>query len=202
MPARKCGPLKGGLLQSLCFPGLGCRDSILTMIWHISVLRVYPTEWLHWFHYIAGQFLEGGINTLPDHYESVLVITRSSSGEGPGEKGFPQEVYQRLRGPPFHSSISAEEQVWDRVSLHTSLPSLFWGYLVLALIFSLLLLLFFTHLLPPTPTLAILFPTYFLSSTAEINSTVLWSLHPRTTEEDRSYWVIEWLLESEIWASS
>lgn len=48
---------------------------------------------------------------FPTIYESVLVITPSSSGEGPGEEGFRQEVYQRLRGPPFHSSISAEEQV-------------------------------------------------------------------------------------------
>ncbi|XP_045438174.1 guanylate cyclase 2G-like [Pipistrellus kuhlii] len=48
---------------------------------------------------------------FPTIYESVLVITPSSSGEGPGEEGFRHEVYQRLRGPPFHSSISAEEQV-------------------------------------------------------------------------------------------
>lgn len=56
----------------LCFPGLGCGSSISTMTWHISVLRVYPSEWLHWFHYIAGQFLEGSINksewdTFPHH---------------------------------------------------------------------------------------------------------------------------------------
>ncbi|XP_016067586.1 PREDICTED: guanylate cyclase 2G-like [Miniopterus natalensis] len=48
---------------------------------------------------------------FPTIYESVLLIALSSYGEGPGDEGFRQEVYQRLRGPPFHSSISAEEQV-------------------------------------------------------------------------------------------
>ncbi|XP_054437198.1 guanylate cyclase 2G-like [Pteronotus mesoamericanus] len=48
---------------------------------------------------------------FPTIYESVLLIALSSYAEGPGDEGFQQEVRQRLRGPPFHSSLSAEEQV-------------------------------------------------------------------------------------------
>ncbi|XP_066094743.1 guanylate cyclase 2G-like [Saccopteryx bilineata] len=48
---------------------------------------------------------------FPTIYESVLLVALSSYGEGPGDEGFQRRVYRRLRGPPFHSSISAEEQV-------------------------------------------------------------------------------------------
>ncbi|XP_077635655.1 guanylate cyclase 2G-like [Crocuta crocuta] len=44
-------------------------------------------------------------------YESVFLIAFGSYGEGPGDEDFRKQVYQRLRGPPFHSSISTEEQV-------------------------------------------------------------------------------------------
>uniref|UniRef100_A0A673T9Q8 Guanylate cyclase n=1 Tax=Suricata suricatta TaxID=37032 RepID=A0A673T9Q8_SURSU len=44
-------------------------------------------------------------------YESVFLIAFASYGEGPGDEDFQKQVYQRLRGPPFHSSISTEEQV-------------------------------------------------------------------------------------------
>ncbi|KAM8780300.1 LOW QUALITY PROTEIN: guanylate cyclase 2G-like [Rhynchonycteris naso] len=48
---------------------------------------------------------------FPSIYESVLLIALSSYGEGPGDEDFQRRVYRRLRGPPFHSFISAEEQV-------------------------------------------------------------------------------------------
>ncbi|XP_076980578.1 guanylate cyclase 2G-like [Tamandua tetradactyla] len=48
---------------------------------------------------------------FPKVYESVFLITLSSYGDDSGDGSFQKEVYQRLRGPPFHSSISSEEQV-------------------------------------------------------------------------------------------
>ncbi|XP_069844023.1 guanylate cyclase 2G-like [Dipodomys merriami] len=53
------------------------------------------------------------VTHIPKVYESLLVITLSSYGEGPGEDsfGFRKQVYERLRRPPFQSSISSEEQV-------------------------------------------------------------------------------------------
>ncbi|XP_048192250.1 guanylate cyclase 2G-like [Perognathus longimembris pacificus] len=50
---------------------------------------------------------------IPKVYESLLVITLSSYEDGPGEDsfGFRKQVYERLRRPPFQSSISSEEQV-------------------------------------------------------------------------------------------
>uniref|UniRef100_A0A8C6RCD0 Guanylate cyclase n=1 Tax=Nannospalax galili TaxID=1026970 RepID=A0A8C6RCD0_NANGA len=48
---------------------------------------------------------------FPKVYESVFLIALSYYGEGTGEDGFWKQVYQRLRGPPFHSKISSEEQV-------------------------------------------------------------------------------------------
>ncbi|XP_004701339.1 guanylate cyclase 2G-like [Echinops telfairi] len=47
----------------------------------------------------------------PNIYESVLLLTFSTSGKGPGDEGFWKQVYRRLRSPPFNSSISSEEQV-------------------------------------------------------------------------------------------
>uniref|UniRef100_A0A8C8X438 Guanylate cyclase n=1 Tax=Panthera leo TaxID=9689 RepID=A0A8C8X438_PANLE len=44
-------------------------------------------------------------------YESVFLIAFGSYGEGPGGEDFQKQVYQRLRGPPFHSSIFTDEQV-------------------------------------------------------------------------------------------
>nr|XP_012626922.1 guanylate cyclase 2G-like isoform X3 [Microcebus murinus] len=46
---------------------------------------------------------------FPKVYTSVLLIALSSYGEG--REGFREQVYQRLRGPPFRSTISSEEQV-------------------------------------------------------------------------------------------
>ncbi|XP_073097766.1 guanylate cyclase 2G-like [Manis javanica] len=48
---------------------------------------------------------------LPTIYESVFLIALSSYAAGTGDEGFRKQVYERLRRPPFHSSISAEEQV-------------------------------------------------------------------------------------------
>ncbi|XP_058154414.1 guanylate cyclase 2G-like isoform X1 [Dasypus novemcinctus] len=48
---------------------------------------------------------------FPKVYESVFLIAPSSYGDSPGDGGFWKEVYERLRRPPFHSSISSEEQV-------------------------------------------------------------------------------------------
>ncbi|XP_069316280.1 guanylate cyclase 2G-like [Eulemur rufifrons] len=48
---------------------------------------------------------------FPKVYMSVLLIALSSYGEGPRREGFREQVYQRLRGPPFRSTISSEEQV-------------------------------------------------------------------------------------------
>lgn len=44
-------------------------------------------------------------------YESVFLIAFGSYGEGPGGEDFQKQFYQRLRGPPFHSSIFTDEQV-------------------------------------------------------------------------------------------
>ncbi|XP_021512798.1 guanylate cyclase 2G-like [Meriones unguiculatus] len=51
------------------------------------------------------------VTHFPKVYESVLVIAPSSQGEGTADDSFRKQVYQRLRMPPFHSSISSEEQV-------------------------------------------------------------------------------------------
>ncbi|KFO28993.1 Guanylate cyclase 2G [Fukomys damarensis] len=51
------------------------------------------------------------VTHLPTVYESVFLIAPSSYAEGPEEDGFWKQVYQRLRGPPFHSSIASEGQV-------------------------------------------------------------------------------------------
>ncbi|KAM4852515.1 guanylate cyclase 2G-like [Thomomys bottae] len=53
------------------------------------------------------------VTYIPKVYESLLVITLSSYGEGPGRNsfGFRKQVYERLKRPPFGSSISSEEQV-------------------------------------------------------------------------------------------
>uniref|UniRef100_A0A667H346 Guanylate cyclase n=1 Tax=Lynx canadensis TaxID=61383 RepID=A0A667H346_LYNCA len=42
-------------------------------------------------------------------YESVFLIAFGSYGEGPGGEDFQKQVYQRLRGPPFHSSIFTDD---------------------------------------------------------------------------------------------
>ncbi|XP_051002924.1 guanylate cyclase 2G-like [Acomys russatus] len=47
----------------------------------------------------------------PKVYASVFVIAPSSPGEGTGDDGFRKQVYQKLRRPPFQSSISSEGQV-------------------------------------------------------------------------------------------
>lgn len=54
----------------------------------------------------------GTVTGFPKVYESVFLIAPSSYGEGPGDDDFRKQVYQRLRRPPFHSSIASEEQVW------------------------------------------------------------------------------------------
>ncbi|XP_042121290.2 guanylate cyclase 2G-like [Peromyscus maniculatus bairdii] len=53
----------------------------------------------------------GTVTGFPKVYESVFLIAPSSYGEGPGDDDFRKQVYQRLRRPPFHSSIASEEQV-------------------------------------------------------------------------------------------
>lgn len=56
----------------------------------------------------------GKVIGFPKVYESVFVIAPSSYGEGTGDDGFRKQVYQRLRRPPFQSSIATEDQVWWR----------------------------------------------------------------------------------------
>ncbi|XP_042636977.1 guanylate cyclase 2G-like [Orycteropus afer afer] len=51
------------------------------------------------------------VTHFPKVYESVFLIALSSYGESPREEGFWKDVYQRLRRPPFNSSISSEAQV-------------------------------------------------------------------------------------------
>ncbi|XP_035292550.1 guanylate cyclase 2G-like isoform X1, partial [Cricetulus griseus] len=53
----------------------------------------------------------GKVIGFPKVYESVFVIAPSSYGEGTGDDGFRKQVYQRLRRPPFQSSIATEDQV-------------------------------------------------------------------------------------------
>ncbi|XP_059101881.1 guanylate cyclase 2G-like [Peromyscus eremicus] len=53
----------------------------------------------------------GTVTGFPKVYESVFLIAPSSYGEGPGDDDFRKQVYQRLRRPPFQSSIASEEQV-------------------------------------------------------------------------------------------
>ncbi|KAM6182224.1 LOW QUALITY PROTEIN: guanylate cyclase 2G-like [Erethizon dorsatum] len=57
------------------------------------------------------ELLTNQVTHFPIVYESVFLITLSSFGEGPEEDDFRKQVYQRLRGPPFHSTIASEEQV-------------------------------------------------------------------------------------------
>ncbi|KAM7073147.1 guanylate cyclase 2G-like [Molossus nigricans] len=83
---------------------------ILLQQWEVGV---HDPQWLlqqedsFWEEVLTNQ--EG--THFPTVYESVLLIALSSYREGPGDEGFRQEVYWRLRGPPFHSSVSAEQQV-------------------------------------------------------------------------------------------
>ncbi|CAH6940926.1 guanylate cyclase 2G [Phodopus roborovskii] len=51
------------------------------------------------------------VTGFPKVYESVFVIAPSSYGEGSGDDGFRKQVYQRLKKPPFQSSIATEDQV-------------------------------------------------------------------------------------------
>ncbi|KAL1788700.1 guanylate cyclase 2G-like [Sigmodon hispidus] len=51
------------------------------------------------------------VTGFPKIYKSVLLITSSSYGDGIGDNGFRKQVYQRLRRPPFQSTITSEEQV-------------------------------------------------------------------------------------------
>ncbi|XP_004839074.3 guanylate cyclase 2G-like [Heterocephalus glaber] len=51
------------------------------------------------------------VTQFPTVYESVFLISPSSYREGPGQDDFRKQVYQRLRGAPFHSPIASEEQV-------------------------------------------------------------------------------------------
>ncbi|KAL6062085.1 hypothetical protein STEG23_024912 [Scotinomys teguina] len=53
----------------------------------------------------------GMVTGFPKVYESVLLIAPSSYREGTGDDDFRKQVYQRLRRPPFQSSIASEEQV-------------------------------------------------------------------------------------------
>ncbi|XP_060028242.1 guanylate cyclase 2G-like [Erinaceus europaeus] len=48
---------------------------------------------------------------FPKIYESVLLIALSFYEDSSRDKGFRKQVYQKLKRPPFHSSISAEDQV-------------------------------------------------------------------------------------------
>ncbi|XP_024202389.3 guanylate cyclase 2G-like [Pan troglodytes] len=48
---------------------------------------------------------------LPKVYGSLLLIALSSYRKGRGDEGFWKQVYQTPRRPPFHSTISWEEQV-------------------------------------------------------------------------------------------
>ncbi|XP_036032210.1 guanylate cyclase 2G-like [Onychomys torridus] len=53
----------------------------------------------------------GMVAGFPKIYESVFLIAPSSYDEGTGDDDFRKQVYQRLRRPPFQSSIASEEQV-------------------------------------------------------------------------------------------
>ncbi|XP_023571362.1 guanylate cyclase 2G [Octodon degus] len=65
---------------------------------------------------------------FPIVYESVLLITLGSYREGPEEDNFLKEVYQRLRGPPFHSTITSEDQVSPYAAyLHDALLLYAWA---------------------------------------------------------------------------
>ena len=98
-----------GLPELLCFWGLAYRNPSLTLTAHRTATFIsffFRTGFGRRYWQIRREM------QLPAIYASVLVIAPRSSGEDPGDEGFQEQVYRRLRGPPFHSPISLEEQVW------------------------------------------------------------------------------------------
>ena len=122
-----------------------------------------------------------------------------SSLSAPTEKALEVKAskhsYQRLKGPPFHSAIPAEEQVWHRAFLHGSRPHVFEDIYIWLLHSP-------SYFLSSSPT-----PSHTHTSSFSIapnNSGLMLSCEISTPGPQRrtevTRWEARWSLESETWA--
>ncbi|GAB5578784.1 guanylate cyclase 2G-like [Prionailurus iriomotensis] len=90
--------------------GLNTGEFVFTVLQQLEVVLMSPL-WFpqdsFWKEVLTNQKAMHSSTV----YESVFLIAFGSYGEGPGGEDFQKQVYQRLRGPPFHSSIFTDEQI-------------------------------------------------------------------------------------------